>query len=71
MVDVDIHTKMAAEPRNVSGGAGWSRGDIFELVALLIGIPAAIVAAFMLATCYRRRRQGRTGKTLFSHICRP
>lgn len=70
MIDVGGHTSMTAEPRNVSGGAGWSRGDIFELVALLIGIPAAIVAAFILATCYRRRRQGRIGKTLFSLISR-
>jgi hypothetical protein len=56
---------MATEPRNVSGGAGWSRGDIVELVALLVGIPAAIGAVFMLATYYKRRSQGRKGEILF------
>jgi hypothetical protein len=56
---------MATEPRNVSGGAGWSRGDIVELVALIVGIPAAIGAVFMLATYYKRRSQGRKGEILF------
>jgi hypothetical protein len=56
---------MAAETRNVSGGKGWSNGDIFQLVALLIGIPAAIVAFVVLAAYYRRRRQRRRGETLF------
>jgi hypothetical protein len=56
---------MAAETRNVSGGKGWSNGDIFQLVALLIGIPAAIVGFIVLAAYYRRRRQRRRGKTLF------
>jgi hypothetical protein len=62
---------MAAEPRNVSGGAGWSKGDIVELVALLIGIPAAIGGVFMLATYYKRRSQERKGETLFSWDSRP
>ncbi|KAF7681114.1 hypothetical protein GT037_000090, partial [Alternaria burnsii] len=56
---------MAAEARNVSGGKGWSNGDIFQLVALLIGIPAAVVAFVVLAAYYRRRRQRRRGETLF------
>ena len=64
-VNAGVHTDMAAEPRNVSGGTGWSRGDIVELVALIIGIPAAIGAVFMLATYYKRRSKGRKGKTLF------
>ncbi|KAH6860523.1 hypothetical protein B0T12DRAFT_393662 [Alternaria alternata] len=61
-------TKMAAESRNISGGTGWSNGDIFQLVALLIGIPAAIVAFVVLATYYRRRRQRRRG-CLSSPLC--
>jgi hypothetical protein len=65
---------METEPRNVSGRTGWSKGDIVELVALLIGIPAAIAAVFVLATYYRRRSQGRRGKTVFppgSRLQRP
>jgi len=61
---------MAAEPRNVSGGTGWSKGDIVELVALIIGIPAAIGAIVMLATYYRRRNQQRRGETLFPQTVR-
>jgi hypothetical protein len=62
---------MAAEPRNVSGGAGWSKSDIVELVALLLGVPAAIAAVFMLVTYYRRKVQGTKGKTLFPRDNRP
>jgi hypothetical protein len=56
---------MAAEPRNLSGEPGWSRSDIVEMVALIIGIPAAIGAVFMLVIYYKQRSQGTRGETLF------
>jgi hypothetical protein len=56
---------MAAELGNVSGGTGWSSEAIVGVVALLIGIPAAVVAVFMLGTYCKRRRQGREGETFF------
>jgi hypothetical protein len=62
---------MAAEPRNLSGGTRWSNGDIFQLVALLIGIPAAIAAVIMLVMYYRRRSQGRRGETPFPQYSWP
>lgn len=71
MADVGSQTKMATEPRDVSGEAGWSKGDIVELVALLVSIPAAIVAGFMLATYFRRSSQGREGESLFLQDGRP
>lgn len=45
----------------------WSRGDIVELVALLVGIPAAIGAIIMLAAYFRRRRLGLHGEQSSCH----
>jgi hypothetical protein len=59
---------MSTKPRNISGGNAWSKGDVFELVALLVGIPAAVGAVFMLATYYRRSRHSRQGEDVPFHM---
>jgi hypothetical protein len=39
----------------VSNPSGWTRSDVIALVTLLIGVPAAIVAAVALTTVAKRR----------------
>lgn len=40
----------------------WTRGEVFELLALIVGLPAAIAAVMVISTVWKRHRRRRRGE---------
>jgi hypothetical protein len=66
MVLIDAATVGQDSPTSTS--SGWSRSDVIALVTLLIGIPAAIVAAVILKKAAKRRHW--RGNSKYIRFCR-
>lgn len=43
----------------------WSKGDVIQLVAMVIGIPAAISAIVVIAVVMKRYRKHLQGQSVF------
>ena len=53
---------MAASNGSASDKRTWENGDIVALVTLLVGIPAAAVAVFMVVVYLKKFRSSQRGK---------
>ena len=65
LISVDlvlINATITGDNIHTNNASSWSRSDVTELVALLLAIPATVVAVIVLATALMRRYSGKICK---------